>query len=206
MAARGTGKTPWELIHGGSLEFDFNMTVMWSHYLEEQAREDRRAEATAIMTANNLARIIAPALGLEIKDDGGRDVSAECTHTFDKPGGACVFCGATFGEFAEAQAAKRCPPHRLVNGGCVECDYVVENGVARYGEMPIECEEHDLENGVCRKCGGREWGGGLVTKGSPRVIGNVPCEHKYSPLNDSYMMCEGCGHMKQKRHFEEQAI
>lgn len=122
---------------------------MWTHYLEEQRLEDRRIEALAILTANNLARILAPALGLEERGGGEQDARGGCDHEFGESG-MCVFCG-------------------LTNDG----------GVLRYGREAPECRSHTIMNGECVNCGGREIADGLVTKGTPRVLADMSgCEHK----------------------------
>jgi hypothetical protein len=123
-------------------ESDFNDAVNAHLYLFESRRETARMKSLARGVGYEVARILAPLWGGEVKsEDYSWLERAGCDHEFGERG-ACVFCGL-----------------------------VVEGGVMRYGDAPVECDGHVIVNGECRKCGGQEIADGLVTKGSPRVIG-----------------------------------
>jgi hypothetical protein len=110
-------------------------------YLFESRRDAERTKAQARTTAFELARILAPLFGGEVKDDDdGESSRSTCDHTFGE-GGMCVLCGLR-----------------------------VKDGVMSYGPEPVECVAHSVVNGQCVKCGGHEFGDEFVTKGSPRIV------------------------------------
>lgn len=117
------------------------------------------------------------------------------TRTVPAPPPGCVYDGAgkLHGRVPARQGqGETCDPHVFVDGQCRGCDLRNGDGVLRYGADPVRCEAHEVENGVCRKCGGREMREGWVTQATPRILGR--CEHaRHEPTPGGSLKCLDCG-------------
>lgn len=154
------------------LEDDFNLAVSTRLYLCERQRDVQDVKAQARAVGHEVARILAPLWGGEVKEADGPDEWRGCV---DGEG------------------------HVFVDGECSKCDLINKDGVMSYGPAPAECEEHDLENGACRKCGGRQIPGtDFVTKATPLVI---KCAHpKVFKNPDGRRRCLTCGKVMACEH------
>jgi hypothetical protein len=87
---------------------------------------------------------------------------------------------------------EKCDPHFFVDNKCQGCDLRNDGGVLRYGPDPVECDEHEVVEGKCIRCGGWEWEPGMVTKPTPRVLGR--CEHeRFQVRPEGGVRCLDCG-------------
>lgn len=129
-----------------------------------------------------------PASTVQIVVDGKR-------RTVPTPPPGCYYDGAgrLHGRIPARQGrGEKCDPHVFVDGKCQGCDLRNDGGVLRYGPAPVECEAHEIENGLCRKCGGREIREGWVTQPTPRILGR--CEHtRHVPTAGGSLKCLDCG-------------
>jgi hypothetical protein len=146
---------------------------MWPLYELErerdlaQAREDR-IELSRLV-GREVARLLLPAWGYELKEPRANG---------DEP-----------------RARSACNPHVFVDGKCRGCDLQqAGNGKLRYGDAPPECDEHEMNNGVCVKCGAREvvksGGAWWATRPTPRVI---ECAHERHEPYQGQLRCLDCG-------------
>jgi hypothetical protein len=175
---------------------------MWPLYNLErerdlaQAREDRIELARLV--ARETARLLLPAWGYELKEASPASHRAETVEIVvdgerrrvPAPPPGCYYDarGSLVGLTSHTRGA--CDPHVFVDGKCRGCDLQrAGNGQLRYGDAPPECDAHEIKNGVCVKCGGRDMGG-WVTKPTPRVI---ECSHERHEPFQGQLRCLDCG-------------
>jgi hypothetical protein len=196
-----TGSRPWELLHKSPLEVDFNNAVMWPLYELEREREGREREALATLIGREVAlqvtRMFQPVFGYELREPVEPRPVERRTVTITVDGQPPVVPEPPPGCHYDSRGSLIGRPchgeHVFVDGECRGCGLRNENGVLRYGTDTPECDAHEIENGVCRKCGGREiaQGTGWVTKPTPRILG--ACEHKnFAPFRGQ-LKCKDCG-------------
>jgi hypothetical protein len=166
LLAKTAGRRPSELmppIESEVLALDFDVAVIANLHRFEQQQEAERTKALARLTAIETARAV------------GRLFLPVWGYELKEPGAP----------------RSACNPHVFVDGKCRGCDLQqAGNGQLRYGDAPAECDEHEFENGVCVKCGGRNTGAWWVTRPTPRVI---ECSHERHEPFQGQLRCLDCG-------------
>lgn len=194
-----TGQSPWALLHKSPLELDFNNAVMWRLYEVERDRDAGERVDFARLIARETARLLLPAWGYELKETSPASRLGETVEIVvdgerrrvPAPPPGCYYDARGSLVGLTSHTPRGCDPHVFVDGKCRGCDLQrAGDGLLRYGDAPVECDEHKLENGVCVKCGGRDMGG-WVTTPTPRVM---ECEHgNFKPLPSGQLKCLDCG-------------
>jgi hypothetical protein len=102
-------------------EDDFNIAVTTHLYSFERRRAVEELKAQANRTGFELARILAPLFGGEVKERGDEPTPARHEHTFVD--GACTGCDLrnTNGVFHHGPLPVECGEHVFVNDVCATC-------------------------------------------------------------------------------------